>query len=401
MECVRPSWSENGRTTLAVLRDEMAKSACVDCREGIVVASLSAEVPSVFGVDLQNLSYVVAMLWKKSEAVPQLTSRHLGAKHVFAVGEAMCLRHGRRCSLSGCRSVDVLVADRVVDLKMLAAAVSFVQPRIVVVLVAGARVNEDGLKTALGPGWEVSSVTKTVGSLGLPLCGEVVFHFLRLPGVADPAQFLRCQAHAVMAMENLLMSVEPSLTIGWDQLSGKKTETPESEVGHQSSRGGDTEDEKSVIAEVAKNDLNFPGRESDLMQFNFPSSVWAQLSAAQKRRAVLLLAWVVHSKADSACCDLDAVRGCVYAGAALPDTGGLKMFLALRCGADGGIVAKTFTPYHVLAVRGYASPGRVNLSTISPVSAQRAAEAAFPAVVTTATILAVMRTKNTTCSHAS
>ena len=189
------------------------------------------------------------------------------------------------------------------------------------------------------------------------------------------------------------MSVEPSLTIGWHQLSAKKTETPESE-------GGDTEDEKSVIAEVAKNG-NFPGRASDLMQYSFPSSVWAQLSAAQKRRAVLLLAWVVHSKADSACCDLDAVRGCVYAGAALPDTGGLKMFLALRCGADGGIVAKTFTPYHVLAVRGYASPGRINLSTILPASAQRAAEAAFPAVVTTATILAVMGTKNTTCSHAS
>ena len=126
MECVRSTWSESGATTLASLCDEMAKSTGVDCREEIVVASLSAEVPSVFGVDLQNLSYVVAMLWKKSEAVPQLTSRHLGATHVFAVGETMCLRHGRQCSLSDCRSVDVLVADRVVDLKMLATTLSFV-----------------------------------------------------------------------------------------------------------------------------------------------------------------------------------------------------------------------------------------------------------------------------------
>ena len=154
MECVRPSWSENGRTTLAVLRDEMAKSACVDCREGIVVASLSAEVSSVFGVDLPNLSYVVAVVWKKSEAVPQLVSRPVGAKHVFEVGEQMCIRHGRRCSLGDChkdcRSVDVLVADRVLDLKMLAQAVSFVQPRIVALLGEGARVSEVGLKTTLG-----------------------------------------------------------------------------------------------------------------------------------------------------------------------------------------------------------------------------------------------------------
>ena len=84
-----------------------------------------------------------------------------------------------------------------------------------------------------------------------------------------------------------------------------------------------------------------------------------------------MLAWAVHSKADSACCDLDAVRCCIYAGAALPDTGGLKMFLAVRLGADGKDICA-----HVLAVRGYGQPGRVNLSTIGPTSAQRAAETA-------------------------
>ena len=82
-------------TTLASRRDEIAKSTGADSRDKIVVAPLSVEVPFVFGVDLSNLSYVAAMVWKKSEAVPQLVSRPLGAKHVFEVGESMCLRHGR------------------------------------------------------------------------------------------------------------------------------------------------------------------------------------------------------------------------------------------------------------------------------------------------------------------
>ena len=104
---------------------------------------------------------------------------------------------------------------------------------------------------------------------------------------------------------------------------------------------------------------------------------------------MVLLAWAVHSKTDSACCDLDAVRCCIYAGAALPDTGGLKMFLAVRLGADGKDICA-----HVLAVRGYGQPGRVNLSTIGPTSAQRAAETALQEVAATSTILAVMCTKS-------
>ena len=97
----------------------------------------------------------------------------------------------------------------------------------------------------------------------------------------------------------------------------------------------------------------------------------------------------------SACCDLDAVRGSIYAEAALPRTGGLKMFLAVRRGAAAGLVVKTLAPYHVLAVHGYGQPGRVNLSTIGAMAAQRAAEAAMPAAAATATVLAVMRAKNT------
>ena len=264
------------------------------------------------------------------------------------------------------------------------AAMSFTQPRVAAVVVAaGAGVTDEGLKTALGSGWEVSSVIKRAGSMGLPLRSEIAFHFLRRAGDADPAQFLSTfQAAAVVPMENLLKSVDASLEEGLNLLWAKTTQTPESE------------DVKSVIAEVAKSG-HLPGRESDLAPYSFPSSIWAELSAAQKRRAVVLLAWAVRSAAgDSACCDLDAVRGPIYLGGALPDTGGLKMFLATRRGAAGGLAVKTFAPYHVLAARGYPQPGRVNLSMLGPKPAQRAAEAAMPTTTATASILAAMRAKN-------
>ena len=369
-------------TTLATLRAEMVKSIGADGHDKITVATLSAEVSPVLGVDFPNMTYVAAVVGKRGEAVAQLASRAVGAKHVFEVGESMCLRHGRRCSLSECPPVDLLVADCAADTKNLATAMSFVQPRVVAILAAGARGPDDGFKTALGPGWEESSVTMGGGCLGLPLRGEIAIHFLRRPGAADPAQFLGShRAAAVVPMENLLKSVEPSLERGWDLLSAKTRETPE------------PEDEKTVLAEVAKSG-HLPGRESDPAPYSFPSAVWAQLSAARKRRAVGLLAWAVHSAAGgSACCDLDAVRGPVYAEAALPDTGGLKMFLAVRSGAAGGLVVKVLAPYHVLAVRGYGQPGRVNLSTLGPLAAQRAAEAALPAAAATASILAAMRAK--------
>ena len=111
-------------------------------------------------------------------------------------------------------------------------------------------------------------------------------------------------------------------------------------------------------------------------------------------------AWAAHpTEGGSACCDLDAVRGSIYMEAALPDTCGLKMFLAVRRRAAGSLglkmfLVKTFTPYHILAVRGYAQLGRVNLSTLgSVVVQQRAAEAAMPAAAATAAILAAMRAK--------
>ena len=44
---------------------------------------------------------------------------------------------------------------------------------------------------------------KRAGSMGLPLRGEIAFHFLRRAGHADPAQFLSTfQAAAVVPMEN-------------------------------------------------------------------------------------------------------------------------------------------------------------------------------------------------------
>ena len=380
IDCVRSAWSESRTATLASLREDMAKSMGVEWRHKIAVASLSAEVSSVLGVDFPHLSHVAAFTNKKGEAAPQLVSQ-AGAKHVFELGDAMCVRHGRRCLLSDCPTVDVLIADKVVDLTLLTTAMSVAQPRIVVVLAVGAH-NEDRLKTTVGSGWEVSSVIKRAGSLGLPLRCEIAFHFLRRPGTTDPAQFLsNVDSATVVPMKQLLKSVEPSLEEGWDLISAKTRETLE------------PEDEKTVVAEVAKN-LHLPGRDADLVPYSFPPSVWAKLSPARKRRAVGLLAWAVHSaEGGSACCDLDAARGAIYMEAALPDTGGLKMFLAVRRTAAGSLVAKTLSPYHILAVRGYAQPGQVNLSTLGPAVAQRAAEAAMPAPAATAAILAVIRAK--------
>ena len=260
---------------------------------------------------------------------------------------------------------------------------SFTQPRVAAVVVAAAAgVTDLGLTEALGSGWEASSVTKSAGSMGLPLRGELAVHFLRRAGDADPAQFLGTfQAAAVVPMEELLKSVEASLEEGLNLLWPRTTQTPE------------PEDEKSVIAEVAKSG-RLPVRERDLAPYSFPPAMWAELSAAQKRRAVVLLAWAARSAGDCACCDLDAVRCPVYLGGALPDTRGLKMFLATRRGAAGGLAVKTFVPYHVLAARGYPQPVRINLSTLGPLTARRAAEKAMPTTAATASILAAMRAKN-------
>ena len=211
---------------------------------------------------------------------------------------------------------------------------NFAVPRVVaVVAAAAAGVSDEGLRSALGAGWEVSSVVKRAGSVGLPLRGEVAIRFVRRAGGTDPAQFLGTfQADAVVPMEALLKSVDEFREQGWDLLCTKTTQTPE------------PEDAKSVCEEVAKSG-QLPGCASDLVPYSFPPAVWTKLSAARKRRAVVLLAWAVHSAAgDSACCDLDAVSGPVYLGGALPDTGGLKMFLAARRGAAGGLVAKTLNP---------------------------------------------------------
>ena len=91
--CVCSAWSDSGATTLASLREEIAKSTGADYRDKITVASLSADVSSVLGVDFPNLSFIAAVVGAKEKAVVQLVSRG-GAKHVYVVGESMCLRHG-------------------------------------------------------------------------------------------------------------------------------------------------------------------------------------------------------------------------------------------------------------------------------------------------------------------
>ena len=106
---------------------------------------------------------------------------------------------------------------------------------------------------------------------------------------------------------------------------------------------------------------------------------------------MVLLAWAARSAGDCACCVLECP---IYLGGALPDTRGLKMFLATRRGATGGLAVKTLAPYHVLAARGFPQPGRVNLSTLGHPKARRAAEAAMPPMLATASILAAMRVKN-------
>ena len=420
-------------TTLAAVRDDIAKSTGAGYRDKINVASLSADVSSVLGVDFPNLSFVAAVVGTKEKAVVQLVSRG-GAKHVFVHGESMCLRHGCRCSLRDSGPIDVLVADGVEDMDQLVAAlkvpasassgmrskpwdrasglgegagskvggaphcarvgalraevaaVSFTQPRVVAVIVeAAARVTvtDEGLKKALGSGWEASSLNKREGSMGLPLRGEIAVHFLRQAGDTDPSQFLSAfLAAGVVPMEELLKSVDPGREEGLELLWPKKTKTQTPEP------------EKSVIAELAKSG-HLPLSESDLAPYSFPSSMWAELSKAQKRRAVLLLAWAVRSAAgESACCDLDAVRGPINLGGALPDTRGLKMFIAPSLERGRQAVFVKMSPYHILAARGFPQPGRINLAMLGPQRAQRAAEAAMPTTTAMGCILAAMRVKN-------
>ena len=378
---MRAPWVESGETTLASLSGEMAHIMNANLDDKIVVASLSAAVSPVLGVDFPNLSYVAAFVGKRGEAAPQLVSRNAGAKHVFEVGSSMCVRHGRRCHLEEGVTVDLLVADRVVDIEMLAKTISKVDPRVVAILAAGAHVTNDRLIKELGPHWEVSSMSSAPGNLGLPLCGTIHFQFLRRPGLVDPFPYVCVfMPETVVPMENLLKSVSPLLEKGWETLPAKKGKKPEPE-----------DDQKRVVAEVAEN-MRLPGRAADPVPHSFPFSVWAQLSAARKRRAAMLLLWLAHSKnGGSACCDLDAEFGPIFMDAALPDTPGLKMFISR---AAGGFSVKILTPCLILAVRGYVRPGRINLSTLGPAAAQRAAENATPAAAATAAILAAMRVKS-------
>ena len=115
--CVCSAWSGNSAATLASLREEIAKSTGADDRESFTVASLSADVSSVLGVDFPNLSYVAAIVGAKEKEIPQLVSRGAGAKpakHVYVLGEPMCLRHGYRCSLRD-SPIDVLNWDKPVE----------------------------------------------------------------------------------------------------------------------------------------------------------------------------------------------------------------------------------------------------------------------------------------------
>ena len=115
------AWMGGSPTTLAALRDDIAKSTGAGYRDKINVASLSADVSSVLGVDFPNLSFVAAVVGTKEKAVVQLVSRG-GAKHVFVHGESMCLRHGCGGWLRDSGSIDLLVADGVEDADRLVAA---------------------------------------------------------------------------------------------------------------------------------------------------------------------------------------------------------------------------------------------------------------------------------------
>ena len=259
---------------------------------------------------------------------------------------------------------------------------------------SGGALDED-LKIAFGANWEVSSVVKATGSLGLPVRGEIAFRFVRAVGRTDPAQFLgRLQAGSVVPMSILLETVKPSLEQGWKLLCADgKTPTKTTVI----------QPLQSVIDFVSKTG-GLPA--CDLDQYGFPDAEWNELSSAQMRRAVVLLSWAVFAKtAEGACCDLDDATGPIFLGGALPNTGGLKMFIVFpaysaeqpspaglcRTAGPVSLAVKTLTPYHVLAARGYAPPGRVNLSTLAPRTAHRAAGAAMPTTAAVACVLACMQ----------
>ena len=76
---------------------------------------------------------------------------------------------------------------------------------------------------------------------------------------------------------------------------------------------------------------------------------------------------------------MEDAKGPFFLGGALPDTCGQHLLIRM----DGStstraVVVKTLTPYHVLAVRGYLTPGVVNLYLLAPKAAHRVAGGAMP-----------------------
>ena len=111
------------RSSATALCTEIAKSTGADYRDKITVASLSADVSSVLGVNIPNLSFIAGVVGSKEKAVAQLVSQG-GVKLVYVVGESMCLRHGCGGWLRDSGSIDVLVADGVEDADRLVAALN-------------------------------------------------------------------------------------------------------------------------------------------------------------------------------------------------------------------------------------------------------------------------------------
>ena len=122
--CAIAPWSYHEGATLLSVKADMAESTGANLDGKITVASFSAEVSAVLGVDFPNMEYIAAYVGANEKAAPQLASGRVGAEHVYVAGKPMCLRHGHPCSLKGRSPIDVLLADGVdwADLKPLVAA---------------------------------------------------------------------------------------------------------------------------------------------------------------------------------------------------------------------------------------------------------------------------------------
>ena len=246
--------------------------------------------------------------------------------------------------------------------------------------------------TPVGTAWAVSSIKMSMQDLGLPVLGDVTCQIVRRRNLADPTvPMASIKTRKQVPMGHLVWQVDAGLQLGWDVLS---THRAIRRSGIYVTNAEPLPNMRSVSDELAKAGKLPPGN-LDLDSLPTPThDKLKTLSEPRLKRALTLLAHAVHfgkTQPGGACCDLDDPLGPVCLGGVLPSSPGLKMFME-AAGDSSQIKTLNLSPYHVLAVRGYAPAGHcVNLSVVCPKTAFKLAARSLPLTAALAAVLSVLK----------